>query len=117
MKVRFDWRPLLVIFAALLVMCLAPGTAGAVPASARTASIEPLVQASAGIECAVVSCNKGSSPASSSVPAVALAGVLAGLSLLVPLVISRRRLPTRTTPLASAAPRRLLRPPQGLTPA
>ncbi len=78
----------------------------------RTASIEPVVVAVSGVECAAVSCNRGSAPSSSQLPAVALAGLLSLTILVFPLVRAWRRSNTAAGPLAAGVRGRLLRPPQ-----
>jgi hypothetical protein len=72
------------------------------------------VPAPSGSECAAVSCNRGSSSSTASVPSITLAGMLAAGLLVVAALCGVRRVRRGATVLPAGSLTRLLRPPQHL---
>ena len=106
---------MLVFLAAIAVSCLAPGPLiGSAPPSGRTPSIEAPLPAGSTSECAAVACSRVPTSSSASVPALALAGMLAAAALVeVCLRRARRRHRTKAA-LPDGVRRLLVHPPQRL---
>jgi hypothetical protein len=108
-------RPwLLVALAVVAIGCLVPGSMISEQAalSGTGSIIEAAAPSLSGSECAAVSCQHGSPSSPAPVPALALAGAIAALTLVVLSVGAFRRSRPVSTALPAGIPVRLLRPPQ-----
>jgi hypothetical protein len=70
-----------------------------------------------GIECAVVSCNRGSPSSTVPLPSITLAGAIAAGILVTLTLYTLRRVRRGVVVLPAGSPSALLRPPQHLLPA
>lgn len=115
MIVASRWRWIVVTLAAVAVSCLVPGSMLSQPTRATGATIVTAVTpAPSGIECAVVSCNRGSPSSSVPVLSLALAGTITAGVLVLVALRTVRRLGLAAVALPAGSPSRLLRPPQRL---
>jgi len=97
---------------------LAPGSMlSQAPLAGRLAAAEAVVPLPGGSECAAVSCNRGSTTSSGTVPTVAVAGMLLAAAVILPLRRAWRRTRTATFALPAGSPFDLQRPPQQPLPA
>lgn len=115
MCVRSVCNWLLIALGAAALACILPGSAvSGAPLVGPVAAIEAPLPSEGGIACAVVACGHVSTSASGALPAVVVIGMIAGLSLCIPVSRARRRLSSKSLPLPAGVFEQILHPPQAL---
>jgi hypothetical protein len=108
------WRWLFVILGFVVLSCCAPGTmVNQLGREVSTASMATPIKAPPVSECMASSCNHGSSP-SVPIPALSVAGLMAGGILVLLALSAARRVRSAPAPLPVGSRARLFRPPQTL---
>ncbi len=113
------WQWLVVTLAAVAVSCFVPGSmlSQPLPQAGSGTMITAAAPSPSGIECAVVSCNRGSPSSTVPLPSITLAGAIAAGILVTLTLYTLRRVRHGVVVLPAGSPSALLRPPQHLLPA